>query len=197
MNDSPQNRNSVSGGDLSSASGNRFAPSPLSHTAMAVLKRSLEHNQLRRSTYRGSRLRVRMDGEEYELLAREGEVYKSFRVPLGAVYMEIWGDDREGDLLLGVFLIPEPSLGEDDQPQHLSVTLEGGQQLTLEIVLGDGIGPGGPEYVVQLSYVAAAEAETPGSKDLEVEALPAMLQPVPATLSNPGRGAIQRYRPDR
>ena len=187
LNDSPQNSDPVSGGELSPAPGHRFAPPPLCHTAMAGLKRSLEHNQLRRSAYRGGRLRVHIDGEAHALLAREGEVYKSFRVPLGAVYMEIWGDDREGDLLLGVFLLPEPALDKDEQPQHLSVTLEGGQQLTLELMLGDEPGRGTSEYVVQLSYVAAAE----------VQALPAVLQPVPATVWNPGRGAIQLYRPDR
>ena len=58
-----------------------------------------------------------------------------FRVPPSALYLEVFGDDSEGALLLGVFLLPEPAVVEDGQPHHLSVTLEGGQTVAMEIAL--------------------------------------------------------------
>jgi protocatechuate 3,4-dioxygenase beta subunit len=56
-----------------------------------------------------------------------------------------------------VFLLPEPTLVEHDQPQHLSVTLEGGQTVAMEIRVGDGPCRGVSEYVIQI-----ASAEAPG-----------------------------------
>jgi hypothetical protein len=174
---------------------NRFSPTPLSHMAVAVVKSSLERNQLRRSAYRGGPLRIHIDGEAHGLLALEGGVYKSFTVPLSATYVEIFGDDRAGGLLLGVLLFPEPALGEDDQPQHLSVTLEGGQTVTMEIAVGCGTGAPVREYVIQVSYADAAEVDTGGAATPAGEILPVVLQPELVTPGNPGRGAIQLYRP--
>ena len=48
---------------------------------------------------------------------------------------------------------------EDDQPQHLSVTLEGGQTVAIEIALGDGPSRGVSEYVIRISYAEAAGLE--------------------------------------
>jgi hypothetical protein len=58
-----------------------------------------------------------------------------------------------------VFLLPVPARGEDDQPQHLSVTLEGGQTVAMEIRVGDGPCRGVPEYVMQISYAEASGRE--------------------------------------
>lgn len=157
MDDPLQNRVPTGGGALTPAAGNRFTPSPLSYTSITFLKRSLERNQLRRSAYRAGHLRVYIDGAAHVPLGIEGGVCQSFRVPLSASYVEIFGDDSEGDLLLGVFLLPEPALVEHDQPQHLSVTLEGGQTVAMEIRVGDGPCRGVSEYVIQISY-----AEAPG-----------------------------------
>ena len=174
---------------------NRFSPSLLSPTAMAALKRSIERTQRRRSAYRGSPLRIHIDGEAYELLTLEGGVYKPFRVPLSATYMEIFGDDRAGDLLLGVFLFPEPALAEDDRLQQLSVTLEGGQMVTMEVAVGSGTGTPVREYVIQVTYADAAEVDTEGSVTPAGKLLQVVLQPEPGTPGNPRRGAIQLYRP--
>jgi hypothetical protein len=107
--------------------------------------------------YRARHVRAYIDGEAHVALDLEGGVSKSFRVLLSASYLEIFGDDNEGDLLLGVFLLPEPAWGEDDQPQHQSVILEGGQTVAMEIALGDGPCRGVFEFVIQISY-----AEAPG-----------------------------------
>jgi hypothetical protein len=154
-----QNRVPTGGGALTPAAGNRFTPSPLSYTSIAFLKRSLARNQLRRSVYRAGHLRVYIDGAAHVPFGLEAGVSKSFRVPLSASYLEISGDDSEGELLLGVFLLPVPAQGEDDQPQHLSVTLEGGQTVAMEIRVGDGPCRGVPEYVMQISYAEASGRE--------------------------------------
>jgi hypothetical protein len=159
LDDPLHNRVPTGGGALTPAAGNRFTPSPLSYTSIAFLKRSLERNQRRRSVYRQGHLRVYIDGAAHIPLDLEEGICQSFRVPLSASYVEIFGDDSEGDLLLGVFLLPEPARGEDEQPQHLSVTLEGGQTVAMEIRVGDGPCRGVSEYVMQISYVEAPGCE--------------------------------------
>jgi hypothetical protein len=181
LNDTPHNSVPADGSTLPLITGNRFTSSPLGHTALAFLKQSIERNQFRRNVYRAHHLRVYIDGEAYGSCDREGRVYKPFRVPLSTLYVEILGDDSEGDLLLGVFLLPVPELGENDQPQHFSVTLEGGQAVTIEIALGDGAGRGVPEYVIQLSYAEAAKVDTLNAKNPAVEAIPAL--PGPKTVA--------------
>jgi hypothetical protein len=146
-------------GVISPVTGNRFTPSPLSHTPIAFLKRPIERHQLRRRVYRARHLRVNIDGEADVPIALAGGVSQSFRVPHSASYLEVFGDDSEGSLLLGVFLLPELAVVEDDQPQHLSVTLEGGQMVAIEIVLADGASRGVSAYVIRISYAEAAGLE--------------------------------------
>src|SRR5918996_434639 len=141
----------VGGGSLP-AIGDRFTPAPLSQTAMAFLKRSLERNQRRRSVYRACHLRVWIDGEERVQCDPGGGVYEPFSVPLSASYIEIYGDDAEGELLLAVFPLPEPALVEDDRAQHMWVTLEGGQTVAIEIALGHGPCGEVSEYCIQIAY---------------------------------------------
>jgi hypothetical protein len=92
-------------------------------------------------------------------LGPTGGVCQSFRVPLSTSYLEVFGDYSERALLLGVFLLPEPAVGEDDQALHLAVTLEGGQTVALAIALGEGACSGGSEYVIRISYAEAAGLE--------------------------------------
>ena len=109
LDDLHQNRVPTTGGAFPPATGNHFTPCPLSHTAIALLKWSLERNQLRRSVYRARHVRAYIDGEAHVALDLEGGVSKSFQVPLSASYLEIFGDDSEGDLLLGVFFLLTPA----------------------------------------------------------------------------------------
>jgi hypothetical protein len=150
---------------------NRFTPPPLNLTAIAFLKRSLEHNQLRRSVYSARHLRFCTDGEVHGPLHLEGGVCTSFRVPFSVSYIEIFGDDSEGDLLLGVFFLPKPAVGEEDHPQHLSVTLEGGQTIAIEVTLVNETGSRVPEYVIQITYAEAASVVTWNAKDPASEAI--------------------------
>jgi hypothetical protein len=107
---------------------------------MAFLQRSLARHQRRRQVYRTGPLRVYLDGAEHWQVDPKVGVCEPFYVPLSASYLEIFGDDAEGALLLAVFPLPEPDVVEEHGAQHLSVTLEGGHTVALAIALGDGTG---------------------------------------------------------
>jgi hypothetical protein len=141
-------------GGFHRAPDDRFTPAPLSHTARAFLKRSLARNQRRRSVYHPRHLRVCIDGEERGQWDLGGGVCGPFSVPLSAAYLEIFGEDADGALLLAVFPLPEPELLEDDRVQHLWVTLEGGQAVAIEIALGEGPYGEVREYIIQSAYLA-------------------------------------------
>jgi hypothetical protein len=104
---------------------------------MAFLQRSLARHQRRRQVYRAGPLRVCLDGAEHWQVDPKVGVCEPFRVPLSASYLEIFGDDDDGELLLAVFPLPEPAWVEDDRARHLCVTLEGGQTVAIEMTLGD------------------------------------------------------------
>ena len=165
------------GGTFPATPGDCFGPARLSHTAMAFLHRFLERNQCRRSVYRARHLRVCIDGEERSRCDPGVSVYELFRVPLSASYMEIFGDDDDGNLLLAVFPLPEPEAVEDDRAQHMCVTLEGGQTVAIEIALGYGTGGEVCEYVIRMAYSESAEVNTWGMANPSVEAIPAVPRP--------------------
>jgi hypothetical protein len=150
--------------DPSAAPRNRFTPSALRQGAMAFLKRSLARNQRRRSVYRARQLRVRIDGEERWQFDPSVRTYGTFSVPLRASYLEVFGDDDDGDLLLAVLPLPEPVVFESERTLHLFVTLEGGQTVAMEIALGDQTGGEVSEYCVQIAYVESAEVDTRGAE---------------------------------
>jgi hypothetical protein len=137
LGDPLQNRLPTGDSNLPPVPGNRFTPSPLSQTAIAFLKRSLDRNRRRRSVYRAHHLRVYSDGKVHVQLSL-----------------------MEGALLLGVFHLPEPAMVEEDHPLRLFVTLEGGQTLAVEIALGYGSSGELSEYVIRIVY-----AEAPGLKN--------------------------------
>ena len=155
LNDSVHKESVPTGGGESPATlGDRFSPSPLSHTAIAFLQRSLERKQHRRCVYRARHLHVCVNGEERWRFDPAVGIYGPFRVPLNASYVEIFGNDDDGELLLAVFPLPEPAWVADDRVRHLCVTLEGGQTVAIEIALGDETCGEVCEYVIQLAYVA-------------------------------------------
>ena len=83
-------------------------------------------------------------------------VGEPFRVPLRASYVEVVGDDAEGALLLAVVPLPDPEEMEDDGVEHLAVTLEGGQTVTVAIALDYGSGGKARAYVIQITYAESA-----------------------------------------
>jgi hypothetical protein len=106
---------------------------------------------------------VCIDGEERWQFDPSIGVGGPFRVPLSASYMEIFGDDDDGELLLTVFPLPEPEVVEDDRAQHIFVTLEGAQTMAIEITLGIGTFGQVGEYVIQIAYSESAAVDTEGA----------------------------------
>jgi hypothetical protein len=183
------------GNAIHPAIGKRFTPAPLSRTAIAYLKQSFERNQRRRSVYRARHLHVYIDGEARAPLDLAQGIYEPFRVPLSASYIEIIGDDDQGALLLAVFPLPEPTSVEDDQPQHLAVTLEGGQTVAIEMALSDGTRRDRAGYVIRLSYAEPTKVDTLSAESCAVEARPALPPPKTATLVSLRLPVFQRPEP--
>jgi hypothetical protein len=88
-------------------------------------------------------------------------VCEPFSIPLMTSYLEVFGDDADGALLLAVFPLPEPEALEDDGPLHLSVTIEGGQTVAIQIALCGS--PKRHEFIIQMTYADAA-ATTQGAE---------------------------------
>jgi hypothetical protein len=168
-----QERVPTVGGEYPPASGDRFRSAPLSRAAMASLQRSLVRQQRRRLVYRARQLRVYLDGVEHWQVDPRNNVCEPFRVPLSASYLEIFGDDAEGTLLLAVCPLPTPEEVEDDGVQHVSVTLEGGQTLALTTALGEGTNGEARAYVLQLAYTESAAVDTQVAEPSTVAGLPA------------------------
>jgi hypothetical protein len=85
-------------------------------------------------------------------------VGEPFRVPLRASCLDIVGDDAEGALLLAVVPLPDPEELEVDGVEHLAVTLEGGQTVTVAIALGHRSGDKARAYVIQITSAESARA---------------------------------------
>src|SRR5262245_57629311 len=105
-----------------------------------------------RRAYRAHHLRAYVDGEEHWQVDPSIGVCKLFSLPLSASSMEIFGDD-DGDLLLAVFPLPEPACIEADRVHQLSVPLEGGQTIAVEISLAYGTSGEVSHYVIQKAYL--------------------------------------------
>jgi hypothetical protein len=74
-----------------------------------------------------------------------------FHVPLRAVSLDIVGEDAEGRLLLAMVPLPAPAAVEAAGTLQRSVTLDGGQRLTLDITLGAGTRGEAGGYVIHLT----------------------------------------------
>jgi PAS domain S-box-containing protein len=146
------------GGDGPPALGDRVHPTPLSPRGMAFLHESLARQERRRHAYRGGPLRMSWDGAAHGRMDLTVGAGEPFRVPLRASYVEVFGEDAEGALLLAVVPLPAPEEMGDDGVEHLAVTLEGGQTLTVAIALDDRSGRKARAYVIQITYAESASA---------------------------------------
>jgi hypothetical protein len=153
------------------APGDGVHPTPLSPTGVAFLHQSLARQQRRRQGYRAGPLRVLWDGAAHGQMDPTVGVGEPFRVPLKASYVEIVGDDAEGALLLAVVPLPDPEEMEGDGVEHLAVTLEGGQTVTVAIALEDRSGGKARAYVIQVVYTEPTAGETPGAEPSAVAEL--------------------------
>jgi cell division protein FtsZ len=142
--------------------GERRHPCPLSPDEMASLKQALARNQRRRMEYRASCLHVYVDGEERAQLSAGTSSCRPFTVPLSASYVEVFGDDDEGELLLAVFPLAELGPGEGDQVQQLSITHEGGQTIELVISPVRGEMAEVTEALMQITYLESPDRPATG-----------------------------------
>jgi hypothetical protein len=143
-------------GDSPPAPGDPFHPVPLSHPLVTCVQAALAQQQSRRKVFRAGQLRVCLDGEERWQWDPRDSMGVALHVPLSASYLEIFGEDADGALLLVVFPLPGPEGMEDHDALHLSVTLEGGQTVALETRLAEEADGEGHAYVIQMTYVEAA-----------------------------------------
>jgi hypothetical protein len=167
--------------DIPPSASDRFSPSPLSPMAKVFLKQFLARVERRRRVNRVRRLRVCIDGKEDWQGDPGGGGCGPFSVPLTALYVEVFGDDDDGALLLAVFPLPEPAWMADDRAQHLRVTLEGGQTIETDIWLGYEESGKLNEYVIRISYSEPAEVDMRDASTSAVEAL------------SPARAGAQSY----
>ena len=80
---------------------------------------------------------------------------------LRTVSLDIVGEDAEGTLLLAVVPLPAPAAVEAEGTIQRSVTLDGGQRLTLDITLGAGTRGEAGVYVIHLTAGGSAPETSP------------------------------------
>ena len=184
LNDPAHQESANTAGDCRVVPGDRFTSSPLSHTQIGILREALAHDQRRRCLYRPGHLRAFIDGEEWRWCNAGEGLSEPFKVPLTTPYLEIYGDDADGALLLAVFPLPEPASIGDGRAQYLWATLEGGQAIGMEISLGIETSGVASEYVIQMAYSEPAEASMRGDENPS-EAISAAPRPKTSALLRP------------
>jgi len=108
---------------------NRFDPPPLTPTEIHSIKDVLNTNRLRRKAFSSGRIRVSVDGTERARFLAEGSRCQPFSIPLTASHIEVFGQDDDGELLLGILPLWDLEAVSDGQQQELSITAEGGQKI--------------------------------------------------------------------
>jgi hypothetical protein len=171
--------------DLPMPPGEGSRPPPLSQTAMAFLRQSLARQQRRRAAFRGQSLQVCVDGELRWQIDPRASISEAFRVPIEAACLEIFGDDDEGPLLLAVLPMPTPEVLAGGHPQHLEVTLEGGQTIAIDIALERRWGRKQRAYVIQLGYVDAGPGALQSTEPSAAGAISQELSSQPPVSSSP------------
>jgi hypothetical protein len=150
---------------------------PLQPETIIVLQQFLACQQHRTHMFGASPLRVYVDGaERWQVDPRLGAC-EAFRIPVSAAYLDIFENDAEGALLLAIVPLPAPEDVKPDGEQHLSVTLEEGQTLTIDLALDEGSSGKTPAYVVRLAYTDAAMVAPRGAESPGVE--PLLMEPHP------------------
>lgn len=137
--------------------GTRFSPPRLSKRALARLRYRLERNHRRQRAFRTGLLSVYVDGKERAQLSPQGGFRLGFTVAARAPYVEVFGHDTDGPLLLAVFCVPALPPETAGEEHHWVMRLANGQTLVLAVqpILGD------TEDVTAYSFELASEAPQP------------------------------------
>lgn len=115
---------------------------PMSDDELEELRQGLVDallaSQQRRRQPAFQRFRVCVDGEEQGQWTGEAPVSLSLRIPVSALRVQVFGQDAEGEVPLGVFYLPD--LAAHAPPQHLYQVTESGATLALTVWPGSAVG---------------------------------------------------------
>jgi hypothetical protein len=120
------------GASLSYDDDDRFNPPPLSETELMSLRRAFEQIQRRRELYRPGHLRVSVDGKEQILNWLDSGACEAFNIDSDALYLEVYGNDSSGDLLLSV--IPFQRL-DFDKNEEIEFSIEKGDATIFNLLI--------------------------------------------------------------
>jgi hypothetical protein len=99
----------------SGGSDDRFNPPSLSETELISLRRALAQNERRRELYRPGRVRVNVDGQSQTLRWKNSTACEEFTASASASYIEVYGDDPSGELLLAVVPLTKLDFDSDGE----------------------------------------------------------------------------------
>ena len=129
----------------------RFNPPPLSADKIAGFQRMFERHQGRSRSYRTGVLQVRVDGEDRARFDPRADSCPPLRVWTGASYLDIYGTDGDGPLLLAAVALYDLAMVEGTH----EVTLDSGQRLLFTVFDMD---EDGEQFRIQLAYEEAWHA---------------------------------------
>jgi hypothetical protein len=138
----------------SDGNSDRFHPPSLSETEFISLRRSLEQNQRRREIYRPGRIRISVDGKEQMLVWENPTACDEFIVPSNASYLEVYGNDPSGELLLAVVPLTKLDL---DQNEEIEVPFAYDDELTVSLSIGRNPKSDNDELSIRLNIKGCLE----------------------------------------
>ena len=131
--------------------GDRFNPPAVPERQDAELKQSLAARARRRKTFRPGIMRVYVDDvEKISLDPRQTDAVK-FKISSTAKVIEVRGEDAEGELALGTLVVPFHEIPAGGLLRD-SLTLEGGQKLTIALESQPATTEEPDEFDVEICY---------------------------------------------
>ena len=127
-----------------------FSPPPLEAADWERIQAALDERQSRRQAHRGRVLRVLVDGAERLRFNRAQTPRGALNITDDDTYIEVFGRDEHGDLLLAVFPIPE--LRTLRGPREFYVTQDGEQRISLRVSQIQGDDSETPRGLAELTY---------------------------------------------
>ncbi|HKX31302.1 MAG TPA: polysaccharide biosynthesis/export family protein [Blastocatellia bacterium] len=129
--DDPEKKLSV---PLFDGSGNnnendRFSPPTLTPYDLHLLKDSVKHQERRRKSFVSGLIRVHLDGKELTRFEANTGQSDGCRISRIASYVEVFGQDGFGDLLLAFFPLSSLNCFDPGEPSTLEIRVEGGQRV--------------------------------------------------------------------
>jgi len=106
----------------------RTGPNDLSEREITLLRLLIHRNRNRQRFWHSATLRVCLDGREHVRCSMATNSTESFTIPIESSYIEVFGDDAEGELLLGVFPVPS---GDGPQSSAIAYDLGNVGELTI------------------------------------------------------------------